>query len=193
MSERRVLILLLVLHIIIFSLMSVGVNAQNNTIDEKEKNSYVFISSTTSRTEGLSLSAVEGGNISILFTHVIFEIVSEPNTTYSIQVGDSTIAQGIMNSSHIVITHDFKEMQGKMTVRVGPDIHDFGVVIIKNQLSRKDIGEWDNGNYIKVTPSEFSWAQWKAGLGAFIASIVALPIAYLITKFYLERRGEYGT
>ena len=192
MSERRVLILLLVLHIIIFSLMSVGVNAQNNTIDEKEKNSYVFISSTTSRTEGLSLSAVEGGNISILFTHVIFEIVSEPNTTYSIQVGDSTIAQGIMNSSHIVITHDFKEIQGKMTVRVGSDIHDFGIVIIKEQLSAKDIGE-EPGHYLQVSPEEYSWVQWKAALGAFIASLISLPLAYLITKFYLERRGEYAT
>ena len=193
MSERRVLILLIVAHIIIFSLMGVAVKAQNNIIDGDVKNSYVFVSSTTSRTDGLSLSAVEGGNISILFTHVMFEIVSEPNSTYSIQVGDATITQGIMNSSHIVIIHDFKETQGKMIVRVGSDIHDFGVVVIKEQLSRKDIGEWDNGNYLKVTPSEFSWAQWKAGLGAFIASLVALPIAYMITKFYLERRGEYGT
>ncbi len=192
MSERRVLILLLIFHIIIFSLLGVGVNAQNNIIDEKGKNSYVFISSTTSRTEGLSLSAVEGGNISILFPYVRFEIIAKPNTTYSIQVGDSTIAQGIMNSSHIVITHDFKEIQGKMTVRVGSDIHDFGIVIIKEQLSAKDIGE-EPGHYLHVSPEEYSWVQWKAALGAFTASLISLPLAYLITKFYLERRGEYAT
>ncbi len=84
-------------------------------------------------------------------------------------------------------------MQGELTVRVGQDFHDFGTVVIKKQLSRKDIGEGEEGNYVKVTPDQFSWVQWKAALGAFIASLIALPIAYLITKFYLERRGEYAT
>lgn len=192
MSPRKVLVLLLLLHIIVFSLMSVGVSAQNPIIDEKEKNSYVFISSTTSRTEGLSLSAVEGRNISILFTHVKFEIIAKPNSTYSISVGNNVVAQGVMNTSHIVITKDFKDMRGKMIVRVGGDIHDFGVVIIKNQLSAGDIGE-EPSNLIEVSPEEFSWVQWKAALGTFIASLFSLPVSYVIVKFYLERRGEYAT
>ena len=192
MSERRVLILLLVIHIIVFTLMGIGAMAENNIINEHPKNSYVFIVSKTDRTDALSLTADESSNISILFQHVDFHIIAKNNTTYSITLDSKIIAQGIMNSSYLVIHHDFGETQGHLVISVGSDIHDFHTVIIKNQLSAKDIGE-EEDNYIKITPWQYSWLQWKAALGTFIASLFSLPVSYVIVKFYLERRGEYAT
>jgi hypothetical protein len=192
MSERRVLILLLVVHIIIFSLIGMTAMAENNSTNKDVKNSYVFIISKTNRTESLYLTADENSNISILFQHVDFHIIAKNNTTYKILLDSLVIAKGTMNSSCVIIHKDFKEIQGHLKVIIGSDIHDFHTVIIKNRLSAKDIRE-EEGNYLKVTPSEFAWVQWKAALGTFVASLFSLPVSYVIVKFYLERRGEYAT
>ncbi len=191
MRAGRVIFIVLFLQIC-FLAFTVGVNAEHIPQD-----SLVYVESASSSTSAIHLAAPEGSSKSFLYDNITIDMITFSNESqrYTITFsggGNSTISRSgeINGTERVQLT--VPEGRYQLTVKVGGDIHSFGLVLVKQHLTAAEINA-EGGDYIRIAQSEIEEQINKAGFGVLTGALVAVPAAYLAAKWKIEQKGEFET